>query len=125
VHPWRIITIVGAAFAALSLVFPFATLPVFGVLDGVAADAWPALLPLLPPILVAALGDWRRGLRPMVAVPVILTACLAVLFAVVKLTDALVAVRATAGAALGAGGFVLLGGTLISLGGTAVALSRA
>lgn len=123
-HPWRPIAIVGSAFAAVSLLFPFATLPVLGVLDGLEADAWPALIPLLPVVLVALIGDWGRGLRPGPAVGVIAAACLAVLFATAKLADAVLAVRAATGASMGAGAFVLLGGTLIALGGTAAALSR-
>ena len=124
-HPWRLITLVGAGFCGLAMLFPFATLPVLGALDGVEAEAWPALLPLAPVVLAAAFGDWRRGLRPAAAIPLILLTCAAVLFAVVKLTDALVAVGDTAGASTGAGGFVLVGSTLMTLVGTTVALSRA
>jgi len=124
VHLWRLITLVGTGFAALAMAFPFATLPVVGVIAGIEAEAWPALLPLIPVGAAAAFGDWGRGLRPPVAIPLILSASLAVLFAVFKLTDALVSVGNTAGASLGAGAFVLLGGTLIALAGTAVALSR-
>jgi hypothetical protein len=124
VHLWRLITLVGTGFAALAMAFPFATLPVVGVITGIEAEAWPALLPLIPVAAAAALGDWDRGLRPPVAIPLILSASLAVLFAVFKLTDALVAVADTAGASLGAGAFVLLAGTLIALAGTAAALTR-
>ncbi|MBI5157462.1 MAG: hypothetical protein HZA58_05535 [Acidimicrobiia bacterium] len=123
-HLWRLITLVGTGFAALAMAFPFATLPVLGIIGGIEADAWPALLPLTPVAAAAVFGDRERGLRPPVAIAVILTACLAVLFAVFKLSDALVAVNDTAGASLGAGAFVLLGGTLIALAGTATALSR-
>ncbi len=123
-HPWRLITLVGAGFAALSMVFPFATLPVLGIIAGIEADAWPALLPLIPVVATAAVGDWDRRLRPPAALGLILCSCLAVLFAVFKLSDALVSVADTAGASLGAGAFVLLGGTLIALAGSAVALSR-
>lgn len=123
-HPWHPIAIVGTAFAALSMPFPFATLPVLGVLNGIEADAWPSLIPLLPLVLFASMGDWGRGLRPTAAIAVIVPACLAVIFAVAKLADAVLAVRATTGASMGAGAFVLLGGTLIALGGAAAALSR-
>ena len=123
-HLWRLITLVGTGFAALAMAFPFVTLPVVGVIAGIEADAWPALLPLIPVVAAAALGEWDRGLRPPAAIPLILSGSLAVLFAVFKLTDALVSVADTAGASLGAGAFVLLGGTLIALSGTAVALSR-
>lgn len=123
-HLWRPVAIVGAGFTGLALLFPFATFPVLGVLNGIDADAWPALLPLAPVVAVAVIGDWSRGLRPMAAFPVIVMACLAVLFAVLKLADAAVATRDIAGASLGAGNFVLLGGTLIALTGSALSLTR-
>lgn len=106
------------------MLFPFATLPVLGILDGIDAAAWPVLIPLLPVVLVALIGDWDRGLRPTGAVMVIVAACLGVVFAVVKLADAILAVRSAAGGSLGAGGFVLVLGTLIALGGSTAALSR-
>ncbi len=106
------------------MLFPFATLPVLGILNGIESAAWPALIPLLPVVLVALIGDWSRGLRPGAAVAVIVTACIGVVFAVVKLADAILAVRNAAGGSLGAGGFVLVLGTLIALGGATAALSR-
>lgn len=123
-HPWRPIVLVGIAFAGLAMLFPFATFPVVGTLDGLAADAWPALLPLIPVAVRALVGDWSETPRPLGAVIVVALACCALLFAIVKLTDALVAVRAVTGAAPGAGPIVLIGGTLVAVAGTVVALSR-
>ena len=79
------------------MLFPFVTLPVLGILNGVGAEAWPALIPLLPVVLVAAIGDWNRALGPTAALTAIVTVCLGVVFAVVKLADAILAVRSTAG----------------------------
>jgi hypothetical protein len=120
-HPWRIVALVGAGFTALSLPFPFATLPALGAIDGIEAAAWPALLPLAP-IVLAAVGDrsqasGRRGVA-------LVAASAAVLYAAFKLTDAVLAVRAASGASLGTGGFVLVGGTLVCLAGAATAAVR-
>lgn len=124
-HPWRIVTLVGAAFAVLSLPFPFATLPTLGAIDGIDAAAWPALLPLAPLVLAAVIGDRRRGLRSLGVIAALLAAAAAVLYAALKLTDAVLAVRSASGASLGSGGFVLLGGALLCLGGAATAAVRA
>lgn len=123
-HPWRIVALVGAGFTALSLPFPFATLPALGAIDGIEAAAWPALLPLAPLVLVAVIGDRRRGLRPVGVMAMLLAASAAVIYSSWKLTDAVLAVRAASGASLGTGGFVLLGGTLVCLGGAATAAVR-
>jgi hypothetical protein len=123
-HPWRIVSLVGAGFAALSLPFPYVTLPALGAIDGVEAVAWPALLPLAPLLLAAIAGDRRRGLRPLGVLAALVAAAAAVLFASLKLSDAILAVRGAAGGALGSGGFVLLGGTLVCLGGAATAAVR-
>jgi hypothetical protein len=123
-HPWRPISLVGIAFAAVSLLFPFVTLPLLGVLDGISADAWPALLPLLPVAFAAALGDWTLSPRPWAAVALILLACSSVLFSVVKVVDANGAVSSVDDASLGAGPLVLLAGAVITLAGCVVSLSR-
>jgi len=123
-HPWRIVTLVGAGFTALSLPFPFATLPALGAINGIEAAAWPALLPLAPIVLAAVIGDRSRGLRPDGVVAALVAASAAVLYAALKLTDAVLAVRAASGASLGTGGFVLVGGTLVCLAGAATAAVR-
>lgn len=123
-HPWRIVALVGAGFTVLSLPFPFVTLPALGAIDGIEAAAWPALLPLAPLVLAAVLGDRRRGLRLFGVMAALLAAAGAVLYAALKLTDAVLAVRAASGGSLGSGGFVLLGGALVCLGGAATAAVR-
>ena len=123
-HPWRPVAIVGTAFAAVSLLFPFVSFPVLGVVDGISADAWPALIPLLPVAIVAATGDWSVGPPPWVAVVLVLMACAAVLFAVVKAVDAALATQTVGEASVGAGPIVLVAGTLIALGGCVLALAR-
>jgi hypothetical protein len=124
VHPWRPIVIGGAAFSALAMLLPFASVPVAGVYDGIDAAAWPALLPLIPVVGTAALGDWARGLRPLTATGLVVLTCGAVLYAVVKIADAVVAVRSADGASLGAGSFVLTGGAAVVLIGCVLAMAR-
>lgn len=123
-HPWRPIVIGGALFASLAMLLPFATFPVAGVYDGLEAAAWPALLPLVPVVATAAIGDWSRGLRPLPAITFILLSAGSLLYAVVKIADAVVAVRSTEGASLGAGGFVLAGAVGVTLIGCVVGMNR-
>ncbi len=122
VHVWRWMTLVGSGFAALALLLPFASFPVLGSIDGIGATAWPALLPLAAVGVVAVNGSRHQGLGTIGVIAVVVATAAAVLYAAVKLVDAVLAVRATSGATLGSGGFVLLGGTLFTLVGAAAAV---
>jgi hypothetical protein len=125
VHPWRPVALAGFGFAALAMLFPFVTLPVVGVIDGIEADAWPALIPLLPVLAAAVLGDRTEAPGPGAGVALVLLACSSLVFAIVKLSDAIIAVRNVAEGSVGAGPTVLVGGALVAMVGCVVALSRA
>lgn len=121
-HPFRLVVIGGTGFGVLAMLLPFASFPVVGAVDGLAADAWPALIPLLLVVLITLVGRWDLGLDPLPGF-VAVTACAASLvFAVVKITDALLAVRATAGASMGPGSFVLAAAILAVTGGATAGL---
>ena len=117
--PFRLIVLGSTAFAVVSMLLPFASFPVVGPVDGIAADAWPALLPLLLVALVAMTGRWDSGLEPAAGMLAVTAAGASLIFSVVKVTDAVLAVRATAGATLGPGSIVLAAAVLIATGAVA------
>ena len=123
-HGSRPVVLVGTAFAAIALSLPFVRFPVVGAVDGIGAAAWPALLPLIPAMAAAIFGDWSAGSRPLVGVTALLLACGGLLFAVLKLTDALIAARDLAGASFGAGAPVLVVGVAVAAVGAGLALRR-
>lgn len=112
-HPFRLVVLGGTGFAVLAMLLPFASFPVVGTVDGVTADAWPALLPLLVAALIALTGRSSQGLDAIAGVTAVTAGALALLFSLVKMTDAILAVRDTAGASLGPGGWVLSAATLV------------
>ena len=120
-HLSRIVIIGGTGFGVLAMLLPFASFPIVGSVDGISADAWPALLPLMVVALLAVTGRWREGLGPVAGIISVIAAAAALVFAVVKLTDAVLAVRSAAGANLGPGALVLLVSVLVVLGGAAAA----
>lgn len=123
-HVFRPVVLVGAVFVVLALVLPFVTLPVAGAVDGIAGDAWPALIPIAPVVLNAALGDWRRGNSRWAAAVAIVLSCSGLLFAVRKLIDALEAVRAVEDGTLGPGAPVLVAALSVVVVGAALSLRR-
>lgn len=123
-HVFRPVVLVGAGFAALALVLPFVTLPVVGAVDGISGDAWPALIPIAPVMLDAALGDWSRGNSRSAAAVAIVLSCGGLLFAVRKLVDALDAVRGVEDGSLGPGAPVLVAALAVVVVGAALSLRR-
>ena len=124
-HPFRLVVIGGTAFGVLSMLLPFASFPVVGAVDGISADAWPALLPLMVVVVVALTGRWDEGLGWSAGLLAVVAGGVALVFSVVKLTDAVQAVRDAAGASIGPGSYVLIGAVVVVLGGAAAgALSR-
>jgi hypothetical protein len=124
-HPFRLIVIGGTGFGVLAMLLPFASFPVVGAVDGISADAWPTLLPLMVVLIISLTGRWNEGLGAVAGVAAVLAAGSSLLFSVVKVTDAVTAVRDTAGASLGPGPLVLLAAVVVVLGGAAAgALSR-
>lgn len=123
-HAFRPVVLVGAVFVALALVLPFVTLPVAGAVDGISGDAWPALIPIAPVVLNAALGDWSRGNSRLAATAAIVLSCSGLLFAVRKLVDALDAVRGLDEGTLGPGAPVLVAALSVVVVGAALSLRR-
>lgn len=121
-HPFRPIVLAGVGFAAVSLLLPFASFPVLGSVNGVSGDAWPALLPLTPLMLLAITGRWDRGLEAAPGITAVLLGAASVIFSFVKVADAVTAVRDTSGAGIGAGSWVLAAATLVATAGAAYGL---
>lgn len=119
-HPWRILSVVGLGVAGFSLFITFATFPFVGGVDGIEADAWPALILLLPTAAVAALGDSSEGVAAGLGLPLLLGACAATVFAMVKTADALIATRSITEASMGLGAIGLVVGCLTVVGALAL-----
>jgi len=128
VHPSRIIILIGFVAAAGSLALPFTTSPITGTTNGLAGDAWPAVLVLTPVALGAVVGDRREGFGRWTSVLAAFVGGVATVFAVQKLVDAFRAVqiheRVGIEAAVGPGPWVLVTGCLLVLVGAALSLSR-
>jgi len=124
VHLSRPVVLAGTAFAGMALLLPFVRLPVLGAIDGIGADAWPALLPAVPAVAAAVFGDWSRGNGPLVGTTALVLACAGLLFAVVKLADALIAIRGVDGASFGAGSPVLVAAMATVVAGAGLSLRR-
>lgn len=118
-HPYRLIVLTGVGFGVLSMLLPFASLPVRGPVDGLSADAWPALIALTPVVFIALNNRWDDGLESISAITAVGCAGMALVFAVVKVADAVVAVRDTAGATLGPGGWILVASCVAAVAGAA------
>lgn len=118
-HPFRPIVLAGLGFAAISMLLPFASFRFVGSVSGLSADAWPALLPLTIVVLVALTGRWDLGLEPGPAIAAVALSGTALVFTLVKVADAIVAVRDTPGATLGPGAWVLTAAVLVATGGSA------
>lgn len=112
-HPFRLVALGGAGISVLAMLLPFASFPVVGSVDGIAADAWPALIPILLVVIVSISGRWDLGLEPVAGIIALLGATAALVFSLVKVTDSVIAVRDTAGATVGPGGFVLAVSALV------------
>jgi len=124
-HPFRLVVIGGTGFGVLAMLLPFASFPVVGAVDGISADAWPALLPLMIVVVLSLTGRWDEGFGGTTGTIAVLASAAALVFSVVKLTDAVIAVRETAGAAVGPGGYVLIASvTVVTVGAAIGALSR-
>lgn len=118
-HPFRPIVLAGVGFAAVSMLLPFASFMFIGSVDGLSADAWPALLPLTVVALVALTGRWDLSLEPGPAVAAVALSGASLIFALVKVADAVVAVRDAPGATLGPGAWVLTAAVMVTTGGSA------
>jgi len=123
-HPHRPIVLTGAVFGVLALFLPFVRLPVMGAIDGLTGDGWPALVIAAPVVAKAAVGDWSRGNSPVIGIVLTLVGCLATVFAAVKLTDAITAVRGLVGGGRGPGAPLLVGAMALVAAGAALSIWR-
>lgn len=123
---WTIL--IGFALSAAALALPYLSAPLLGNVNGIEGDAWPVLVFLAPAGLLAIVGDRAEGLRPVAAIAAILSASVALLFAVAKVADAASAAdtaRATGGeGSIGLGAWALVATVLVALIGCVAALSR-
>lgn len=106
-HPFRLVVLGGTAFAVAAMLLPFASFPVVGPVDGIGADAWPALIPLILVTLLALTGRWNRSWGAGAAVFGTTAALASLIFTMVKVADAVMAARSTEGATFGPGSVVL------------------
>ena len=113
-HLWRITAIAGVGLAGLSLLATFASFPFVGAVDGIEADAWPTLVPLVPVAVVAAFGDASEGIDAGPGLLLLVGTCAAIVFALVKTSDAVIATRAVASASVGIGPFGLVLGCTVA-----------
>ena len=118
-HPSRPIVLAGVGFATLSMPLPFASFPIIGSVDGLSADAWPALLPLIPVLLLSLTGRWDHGLEPVAGIAAVALCGLSLVFSLGKVADSILAVRDTIGATLGVGAWVLTAAVTVATGGAA------
>lgn len=123
-HPYRPTVMLGALLGVLALFLPFVSLPVVGVVDGIAAEAWPALVVVAPVALMAAFGDWAAGNSPLRGISATILGCGATVLAATKLADAIGAVKDLETASLGAGAPLLVGSMALVTAGAALSLRR-
>lgn len=119
-QPFRLVVLGGIGFAVVSMLLPFASFPIVGVVDGIAADAWPALIPLTVVVVAMLVGPPDVSLSPTAGVVSVLGSSAALVFSLVKVADAIVAARETAGATVGPGSFVLSAAAVVATGGATV-----
>jgi len=124
VHRSRIVVLVGILLTGGAAFLPYTHLPTVGSINGIDGAAWPALLPLTIVLLIAVVGDRVEGNRLIPGIISTIFSCAAVVFAVVKINDALLSVRDTEDAAVGAGPWVLLAGTIVVLAGSLLGFTR-
>jgi hypothetical protein len=118
-HPSRPVVLSGVAFAAVSMLLPFASFPIIGSVDGLSADAWPTLIPLIPVAILTMFGRWDLSYPPGVGILAVALSSVGLAFAVTKVGDAIVAVRSAAGATLGPGSWILAIASAVATAGAA------
>ncbi len=114
-HVSRPVLLAGVGFAVISMLLPFASFPIVGSVDGISADAWPALIPFVPMAVIAMSGDWSHGLDPGPGLATVVLGGTSLVFALVKVADAVVAARDTQGATLGPGSLVLAAAAFVAV----------
>ena len=122
-HRSRLTVVAGAVVASTSLALTFADLPPVGPVQGIDAEAWPALTLLGSLVVLNALGDRAEPPVRWAAYSGLALAAGALGYSTLKLADALMA-AGESGGAVGAGAWVLFGGTLLAALGAGLGLSR-
>jgi hypothetical protein len=129
-HLSRIAILTGALVAGIAQFLPFLRLPLekTPTVGGVEGAAWPVLVFLALPVVLAVTGDRAEGFGRVAAAVAIVSSAIAVVFAVSKLADALAAARdardLVGGGSVGPGVWILLAGCLVALSGSVFTLSR-
>ena len=101
----------------VSMLLPFASFPIVGSIDGLTADAWPALLPLVVLLLITLTSRWDLGFDPLPGIAAVGMGAASLIFSLIKVTDAIVAVRDTTEATLGPGAWVLTAAAVVATAG--------
>jgi len=123
-HRSRLLILSGTAVAGLGMFLPQVRLPGIGPVDGFDGAAWPLLLPLLPLVILALVGDRPEGFRAPSGVVAVLLSGTALAFAIVKAHDAVAAAAAVPGGAGRAGPWVVLAGSVLAVAGSLLSFSR-
>lgn len=122
-HRSRRTLLVGTLLTALAILLPFADLPTVGAINGIDADAWPALIPLGSALVVFLIGDRvERPATAITAIAILLTVA-GLNFSAIKLLDAHRAVS-DAGGSVGIGAWALPLTSGVTLVGAFLGLSR-
>jgi hypothetical protein len=122
-HRSRRLAVLGVVLGAASVPLTFATLPPEGPVGGIDGQAWPAMLFLVPILLMAITGD-RREAPPIwsaVGAAMLAAGCLA--FAAVKVVDAWMAAADVSGS-VGPGAWMLVVAAIVTAAGAALGFSR-
>jgi hypothetical protein len=121
-HASRIVIDVGVLIAMASMSMTFISAP-DGGRSALAADAFPAVLLLVPIFLVTLIPDHTRPLHPALGWASMVLALAALPYALVKLLDAGV-LADTLGGSVGIGPTILLLGCVVTLIGIGIGIAR-
>lgn len=121
-HLSRIVVDVGVLLAMLAMSLPFVSSPA-GSRSALAADAFPAVVLLLPIFLITLIPDHTRPIHPILGWVSIVLALAALPYAFVKFLDARV-LADTLGGSVGIGPLVLLLGCVVTIAGLSIAIVR-
>ena len=123
-HRSRLVILIGAAVAALSLPLPLVSLGAAGSVNGVDGDGWPGVVILMIVAVVALLGDRGESLTAAGTLVAMAGSGVAVVFSVVKLADAADAIDLIGEGSFGIGLWLLMASGVVAFVGAALSLSR-
>jgi uncharacterized membrane protein YccF (DUF307 family) len=122
-HRSRLVIVIGAGIALLSLPMPLVDLTDEGTINGFEGYGWPAALVCVLMAAAALWGDRAESATLRATIALVAAGGLAVVLAVLKLADAIRAVD-TEGGTIELGMWLLLAGCLLCLAGAVLGLSR-